>query len=191
MTKKRCEWAHHSDFMKSYHDNEWGIPQHDDEVLFEFLVLEGMQAGLSWNTILKKRDNFRIAFDYFDYNLIAEYPEQKIEALLQDKGIIRNRLKVESVITNARSFLEIRNDFVTFNEYIWGFVNQEPILNSWSSLSEIPANTDLSSKICKDLKKKGFKFIGTTIVYAFMQAVGIVNDHLTSCFRYDEIKQAY
>ena len=191
MSKKRCEWALHDELMRNYHDTEWGVPQHDDTILFEFLVLEGMQAGLSWNTILRKRDNFRKAFDNFDYNKISKYSEDKIENLLQNKSIIRNRLKIHSVITNAKSFLAIREEYGTFDDYIWSFVNHKPILNSWISLNELPSNTELSEKISRDLKKKGFKFIGTTIVYAFMQAVGLVNDHTTYCFRYDEIKQTY
>ena len=177
--------------MIRYHDTEWGVPQHDDKILFEFLILEGMQAGLSWDTILKKRDNFRNAFDNFDYNKITDYKEETIEKLLQNKGIIRNRLKLQSVITNAKTFLAIQNEYGSFDNYIWNFVNHKPIVNTWASLSEIPSNTEISEKISKNLKKKGFKFIGTTIVYAFMQAVGIVNDHTTYCFRYEEIKQMY
>jgi len=150
-----------------------------------------MQAGLSWDTILKKRENFRKAFDNFDYNNIAKYSEDNVEKLLQNKGIIRNRLKIQSVITNANAYLEIQNEYESFDHYIWSFVNHKPIVNTWSSLDEIPSNTELSEKISKDLKKRGFKFIGTTIVYAFMQAVGIVNDHTTYCFRYEEIKQKY
>ncbi|TFG17313.1 MAG: DNA-3-methyladenine glycosylase I [Promethearchaeota archaeon] len=191
MSKKRCEWALHNELMKNYHDKEWGVPQHDDKVLFEFLILEGMQAGLSWDTILKKRENFRKAFDNFDYIKIVNYSEDKIEILLQNKGIIRNRLKLQSVISNAKAFLSIQNEYSTFDNYIWNFVNYKPIVNTCSSLNEIPSNTELSEKISKDLKKKGFKFIGTTIIYAFMQAVGIVNDHTTDCFRYEEIKQLY
>ena len=177
--------------MIKYHDSEWGVPQHDDTILFEFLILEGMQAGLSWDIILKKRENFRKAFDNFNYNKIAKYSEENIEKHLQNKGIIRNRLKIQSVITNARAFLEIRNQYGTFDDYIWKFVNYKPIINSWTSLKDIPSNTELSEKISNDLKRRGFKFIGTTIVYAFMQAVGIVNDHTTYCFRYEEIKQKY
>lgn len=191
MTKNRCEWALHDELMKNYHDREWGVPQHDDKILFEFLILEGMQAGLSWNTILRKRDNFRHAFDNFDYIKISKYSEDKIESLLQNKGIIRNRLKINSVISNAKSFLAIRDEYGTFDNYIWSFVNHQPILNSFTSLNELPSNTELSEKISRDLKKNGFKFIGTTIIYAFMQAVGLVNDHTTYCFRYEEIKQIY
>ena len=177
--------------MINYHDLEWGVPQHDDKTLFEFLILEGMQAGLSWNTILKKRENFRKAFDDFDYNKIAEYSEDNIEKLLQNSGIIRNRLKIQSVITNAKAFLAIQKEYGSFDKYIWSFVNYKPIVNTCSSLHDIPSNTELSEKISKNLKKRGFKFIGTTIMYAFMQAVGMVNDHTTYCFRYDEIKQIY
>ncbi len=191
MTKNRCEWALHDELMKNYHDREWGVPQHDDKILFEFLILEGMQAGLSWNTILRKRDNFRHAFDNFDYIKISKYSEDKIESLLQNKGIIRNRLKINSVISNAKSFLAIRDEYGTFDNYIWSFVNHQPILNSFTSLNELPSNTELSEKISRDLKKNGFKFIGTTIIYAFMQAVGLVNDHTTYCYRYEEIKQTY
>jgi DNA-3-methyladenine glycosylase I len=177
--------------MITYHDSEWGVPQHDDKILFEFLILEGMQAGLSWSTILKKRKHFRNAFDNFDYNKIAKYSEHKVEELLENKGIIRNRLKIQSVITNAKSYIRVQNDFGSFDEYIWSFVNYTPIVNSWSSLDQVPSNTEVSTKISKDLKKRGFKFIGTTITYAFMQAVGLVNDHTTYCFRYKEIKQSY
>ena len=191
MSRNRCEWALNSELMKNYHDKEWGVPQHDDKVLFEFLILEGMQAGLSWDTILKKRENFRKAFDNFDYMKIANYSEDKIEILLQNKGIIRNRLKIQSLISNAKAFLSIQNEYSTFDNYIWNFVNYKPIVNTWSSLNEIPSNTALSEKISKDLKKIGFKFIGTTIIYAFMQAVGLVNDHATYCFRYEEIKKLY
>ena len=191
MSRNRCEWALNSELMKNYHDKEWGVPQHDDMVLFEFLILEGMQAGLSWDTILKKRENFRKAFDNFDYIKIANYSEDKIEILLQNKGIIRNRLKIQSLISNAKAFLSIQNEYSTFDNYIWNFVNYKPIVNTWSSLNEIPSNTALSEKISKDLKKIGFKFIGTTIIYAFMQAVGLVNDHATYCFRYEEIKKLY
>jgi len=191
MIKRRCEWALHSDLSKKYHDVEWGVPQHDDKVLFEFLVLEGMQAGLSWETILKKRDHFRTAFDNFNYSKITKYPQDRIERLLQDKGIIRNRLKIQSVIANAKCFLTIQEEFGSFNKYIWDYVDHKPIVNSWNSLSELPSHTELSEKISKNLKKRGFKFVGATIIYAFMQAVGIVNDHITSCFRYKEIIANY
>jgi DNA-3-methyladenine glycosylase I len=185
---QRCEWANYNIKMKEYHDREWGVPEHDDIILFEFLILEGMQAGLSWNTILNKRENFREAFDNFDYNVIARYEENKIEELLENKGIIRNRLKINSVVSNAKAFINIIEEFGSFNKYLWDFVNQKPIHNSWSTLSEIPSNTELSDKISKDLKKRSFKFVGSTIVYAFIQAVGLINDHVVDCFRYDEIK---
>ncbi|MFX1558369.1 MAG: DNA-3-methyladenine glycosylase I [Promethearchaeota archaeon] len=185
---QRCEWANYNAQMKEYHDKEWGVPEHDDINLFEFLILEGMQAGLSWNTILNKRENFREAFDNFDYNKIAQYQENKIEKLLENKGIIRNRLKLNSVVTNAKAFIKIIEEFGSFDKYLWDFVNNKPIHSAWNTLSELPSNTELSDKISQDLKKKGFKFIGSTIIYAFMQAVGIVNDHVVNCFRYNEIK---
>ena len=156
-------------------------------MLYELLILEGMQAGLSWNTVLKKRDNFRKAFDNFNYNKIIKYGENKIEELLQNKEIIRNRLKVQSVVTNAKCFIEVQKKYGSFDKYIWSFVNYKTIHNSWKKLEEVPSNTDLSDKISKDMKKKGFKFIGTTIIYAFLQAIGIVNDHTIDCFRYDEL----
>jgi len=187
--KIRCEWSDYNDKMRDYHDKEWGNPQHDDNVLFEFLILEGMQAGLSWNTILQKRHNFRLAFNDFNYYEISNYNIEKIEELLQNSGIIRNRLKIQSVVTNAKAFIEIQEEFGFFNDYIWKFVNFKPIHNSWQSLQEIPSNNELSNEISKDLKKRGFKFVGSTIIYAFMQAVGIVNDHLTYCFRYKELKR--
>jgi DNA-3-methyladenine glycosylase I len=173
--------------MKQYHDKEWGVPNHDDESLFEFLILEGVQAGLSWNTILQKRENFRKAFDNFDYKKIALYKEEKIEELMNNSGIIRNRLKINAAITNAKAFLKIQKEFGSFDKYLWQFVNNTPIVNKFESLSELPSQTTESELMSKDLKKRGFKFIGPTICYAFMQAVGMVNDHLISCFRYDEI----
>jgi DNA-3-methyladenine glycosylase I len=183
----RCHWVGNDELMKEYHDKEWGVPEHNDQILFEFLILEGMQAGLSWSTILNKRENFKKAFDNFDYEKIAKYDEKKIERLLENKGIIRNRLKIQSTITNAKSFLEVRNEFTSFDKYLWNFVDNKPINNTWKELQEIPANTVLSDIISKDLKKRGFKFIGTTIIYAFMQAIGLVNDHLVSCFKYKEL----
>ncbi|NVM19531.1 MAG: DNA-3-methyladenine glycosylase I [Candidatus Lokiarchaeota archaeon] len=183
----RCKWADHNDLMREYHDKEWGTPQHDDRILYELLILEGMQAGLSWNTVLHKRDNFREAFDNFDYNKITKYSEKKIEELMQNEGIIRNRLKIQSVITNAKSFVKVQKDLGSFNNYIWGFVNNKVNLNSWKKLEEIPPNSALSDKISKDMKKRGFKFIGTTIIYAFLQAIGVVNDHTTDCYRYGEL----
>jgi len=173
--------------MKNYHDKEWGTPLHDDKMLYELLVLEGMQAGLSWNTVLKKRANFKKALDNFDYLQIVKYNEKKIEELMQNEGIIRNRLKIQSVITNAKTFIKVQEEFGSFDNYIWGFVNNKTIQNSWKKLEELPPNTDLSDKISKDMKKRGFKFIGTTIIYAFLQAIGVVNDHTIDCFRYKEL----
>jgi DNA-3-methyladenine glycosylase I len=183
----RCKWADYDDLMKSYHDKEWGTPQHDDKMLYELLILEGMQAGLSWSTVLKKRKNFSKALDGFDYNKIMKYGEKKVEELMQNKGIIRNRLKIQSIITNAKAFLKVQEEFGSFDSYIWGFVNNKPIQNSWKKLDDLPPNTDLSDKISKDMKKRGFKFIGTTIIYAFLQAIGVVNDHTIDCFRYKEL----
>jgi DNA-3-methyladenine glycosylase I len=180
--KERCYWANSSPEMKEYHDKEWGVPEHNDRKLFELLILEGMQAGLSWSTILRKRQNFRGSFDDFDYNKIAKYTENKIEELLQNEGIIRNRLKIQAVITNAKMMLKVIKEFGSFDKYIWSFVNNKPIVNQWESLSDIPPKIELSELISKDLKKKGFKFVGSTIVYAFMQAVGMVDDHLIDCF---------
>jgi DNA-3-methyladenine glycosylase I len=183
----RCSWANYNDAMKDYHDKEWGTPVHDDQLLFEFLVLEGAQAGLSWNTILQKRENFRTAFDNFDYNKIAKYNEQKVEDLLNNKGIIRNRLKIEAVIANAKAYIEVQKEFDTFDKYIWQFVNNKPQINKFKTLEDLPAKTEQSELISKELKKRGFKFIGPTICYAFMQAVGLVNDHVQDCFRYEQI----
>lgn len=183
----RCKWAEYDDLMKEYHDKEWGTPQHEDKMLYELLILEGMQAGLSWNTILKKRINFKNAFDDFDYKKIVTYSEKKIEELMQNEGIIRNRLKIQSIITNAKAFIEVQEEFSSFDNYIWSFVNHKQIQNSWKKLEELPSSTDLSDIISKDMKKRGFKFIGTTIIYAFLQAIGVVNDHTTECFRYKEL----
>jgi len=188
---KRCKWAEYDDLMKVYHDKEWGFPQHDDRMLFELLILEGMQAGLSWNTVLQKRDNFRKAFDNFDYNKIVKYNENMIEELMQNKGIIRNRLKIQSVITNSKSFIKIQEEYGSFDKYIWDFVDNKPIQNSWRKLEELPSKTELSDKISKDMKKRGFKFIGTIIIYAFLQAIGVVNDHTTDCFRYKELAKSH
>ena len=188
---KRCEWVSQDPLMIKYHDQEWGTPTHDDTSLFELLILEGMQAGLSWSTILNKRENFRKVFDNFDYEKIALYGDQKVENLLQDKAIIRNRLKIQSVITNAKEFIKVREEFGSFDKFIWNFVDKKPINNSFEHLSEIPANSELSDTISKAMKKKGFKFIGTTIIYSYLQAIGILNDHLTYCFRYDEIIKNY
>ncbi|TFG20498.1 MAG: DNA-3-methyladenine glycosylase I [Promethearchaeota archaeon] len=188
---ERCEWVDQDPLMIKYHDQEWGTPTHDDRVLFELLILEGMQAGLSWKTILNKRENFRKAFDNFDYEKIALYNDQKVEDLLQDKGIIRNRLKIQSMIINAKEFIKIREEFGSFDKFIWNFVNGKPVNNSFEQLSQIPANSSLSDTISKALKKRGFKFIGTTIIYSYLQGIGIVNDHLTYCFRYNEIIKNY
>ena len=187
MEKQRCAWPGKDPLYLSYHDEEWGVPVYDETKLFEFLLLETFQAGLSWITILRKRENFREAFDGFDYKKIANYSEEKIEALLQDAGIIRNKLKVRSAVTNALAFIEIQKEFGSFKKYIWGFVDGKPIQNTFKEMSEMPANTPLSDTISKDLKKRGFKFVGSTVVYAHMQATGMVNDHLESCFRYNEV----
>ena len=173
--------------MVKYHNKEWGVPVHNDRKLFEFLLLEGFQAGLSWITILKKRENFRKAFDNFDFNKIVSYNNRKINSLMKDAGIIRNKLKIESAVSNAKAFIEVRKQFGTFNKYIWDFVNNKPIINNPKRISDIPASTKLSDLISKDLKERGFKFVGTTIIYAHMQATGMVNDHTTNCFRYRHI----
>jgi len=186
--KIRCPWPSNDKLMIKYHDKEWGVPLHNDRKLFEFLLLEGFQAGLSWRTILHKRDNFRKAFDNFDFNKIAKYNKRKINALLKDAGIIRNKLKINSAVSNAKAFIAVRKEFGTFDKYIWEFVNGKPIKNKFKSLKELPARTELSDLISKDLKNRGFNFVGSTIVYAHMQATGMVNDHLVNCFRYNECK---
>lgn len=185
----RCKWAENDDQMVTYHDLEWGNPVHDDQLLFEFLILEGAQAGLSWSTILKKREEYRNAFENFDYNRIAKYTEQRIEKLMENEGIIRNRLKIEAVITNAKAFIKIKKEIGSFDKYIWKFVNYKTIDNKFIELSELPSKTEQSEQMSKDLKKRGFKFVGPTICYAFMQAVGMVNDHVQNCYRYEEIKK--
>ena len=187
--KNRCPWTSDDKLMIKYHDKEWGVPLHNDRKLFEFLILEGFQAGLSWRTILHKRENFRKAFDKFDFNKVAKYDRKKINSLLKDAGIIRNKLKIKGAIANAKAFIQVRKEFGTFNKYIWGFVNGKPIQNNFKSSTEIPAKTKLSDKISEDLKKRGFKFVGSTIVYAHMQATGMVNDHITSCFRNEQLSQ--
>ncbi len=187
-TKIRCPWPSDDSLMIKYHDKEWGVPLHNDRKLFEFLILEGFQAGLSWRTVLHKRENFRKAFDNFDFNKIAKYNKRKINSLLKDAGIIRNKLKIEGAITNAKAFLLVRKEFRTFDKYIWGFVDGKPIQNKFKSLKELPAKTKLSDKISDDLKKRGFEFVGSTIVYAHMQATGMVNDHIIRCYRYKEVK---
>jgi DNA-3-methyladenine glycosylase I len=189
--KQTCSWPNGDPLLLRYHDTEWGVPLHSDKKLFEFLILEGFQAGLSWLTILRKRENFRKAFDEFDFDKVAKYDPRKINSLLQDSGIIRNKLKIESAVSNARAFIEIRKKFGTFDKYIWKFIGNKPICNRFESLKEIPARTDLSDFISKDLKKRRFKFVGSTIVYAHMQATGMVNDHIKSCFRYKEIIEKY
>jgi DNA-3-methyladenine glycosylase I len=188
-TKKTCPWPGNNELMIKYHDDEWGVPVHDDRKLFEFLVLDAFQAGLSWSTILNKRENFRKAFDNFQPEVIAEYSEGKIESLLQDAGIIRNKLKVRATVTNARSFLKIQDEFGSFDQYIWRFTGGKPKINRWKKLEEIPASTAVSDHMSKDLKKRGFKFVGTTICYAFMQAAGMVNDHIVDCFRYSKVAE--
>lgn len=185
--KIRCDWCIGDPLYESYHDMEWGVPVYDDHKLFEFLILETFQAGLSWLTVLRKRENFRKAFESFDYQKIAKYGQDKIDKLLQDSGIIRNRLKIKATITNAQAFMHVQEEFGSFSNYIWGFVDGKPIKNNFKSLKDIPANTPLSDIISKDLKKRGFKFVGTTVVYAHMQATGMVNDHITSCFRYEKV----
>jgi DNA-3-methyladenine glycosylase I len=186
--KNRCSWSSDDKLMIKYHDKEWGVPLHNDRKLFEFLILEGFQAGLSWRTILHKRENFRKAFDNFDFNKVAKYNRRKINSLLKNAGIIRNKLKIEGSITNAKAFLQVRKEFGTFNKYIWSFVDAKPIQNKFKSLKQLPAKTELSDKISEDLKKRGFKFVGSTIVYAHMQATGMVNDHIVSCYRYKDVK---
>ena len=187
MDKHKCGWCLGDALYEAYHDNEWGLPVKDDALLFEFLVLETFQAGLSWITILKKRENFRNALDQFDYRKIAEYDENKIQSLLQDAGIIRNKLKVRATVSNALAFMKVQDEFESFSAYVWGFVNHTPIKNSIENYKNGPATTKISDALSKDLKKRGFKFVGSTVVYAFMQAVGMVNDHETNCFRYNEV----
>lgn len=181
MEKIRCGWCGKDELYMDYHDNEWGKPVYDDDTLFEFLVLESFQAGLSWITILRKRENFRKAFDNFDYKIIAEYNDTKVEELMADTGIVRNRLKVLATINNAKRFMEVQKEFGSFSKYIWGFVDNQPIINQPSTLKDVPATTDISDALAKDLKKRGFKFLGSTVVYAHMQATGMVNDHVLDC----------
>ena len=188
---KRCTWVSSDSLYLKYHDEEWGVPEYNDQKLFEMLILEGAQAGLSWITVLKKRENYQEAFDNFDVNKIISYDDQKIESLLKNEGIIRNRLKINSVIINARAYLDIQQEFGSFKQYIWSFVDGRPKINKWKTISDIPALTAESDIMSKDLKKRGFKFVGSTICYAFMQAVGMVNDHTQDCFRYQEILSQY
>jgi DNA-3-methyladenine glycosylase I len=192
MDKVRCAWVQDKELIYvNYHDYEWGIPIHDDGLLFEFLILEGMQAGLSWITVLKKRENFRKSFDYFNAEKIALYGDDKVMDLLSDKGIIRNKRKILSAIDNAKAYLRVKAEWGSFSEYIWSFVNGKPIMNHYECIEDVPAETETSRKMSKDLKKRGFKFVGARICYAFMQAVGMVNDHTTDCFRYKEIVDDY
>jgi len=187
--RRRCPWAKGENYI-GYHDTEWGVPVHDDRLLFEFLILEGAQAGLSWSTILNKRDGYREAFDNFDPAVVASYGEKKRQSLLADVRIVRNRLKIDAAIRNAQVFLDTVREFGSFDRYIWGFVEGKPKQNAWESITEVPARTPESDALSADLKRRGFKFVGTTICYAFMQAVGMVNDHLVDCFRHRELKQA-
>ena len=183
----RCEWVARDPLLIEYHDREWGVPVHDDRLLYEFLVLDAFQAGLSWSIVLKKRENFRRAFRDFDPFKIAKFNTAKVDRLLQDSGIIRNKLKIESTISNAKSFLDVREEFGSFDKYIWRFVNYRTIQNRWKSIKDVPAKTDESDLMSKDMKKRGFRFVGSTICYAFMQAAGLVNDHVVNCFRYKEL----
>ena len=186
---RRCPWAK-TELYVQYHDTEWGVPVHDDRLLFEFLTLEGAQAGLNWEIILKKRQNYREAFDQFDPAIVARYGSKKRNGLLADAGIVRNWLKIEAAIQNAQAFLAVEDELGTFDEYIWGFVGHEPKQNAWKSIKEVPAKTPESDAMSKDLKRRGFKFVGSTICYAFMQAVGMVNDHVVDCFRHSELSRS-
>ncbi len=185
--KTRCDWGTTDPLYIAYHDEVWGMPEHDDQKLFEMLILEGFQAGLSWITILKKRENFLLAFDNFDPVKVSKYDENKVQELLQNAGIIRNKLKIRAAISNAKAYFEIVEEFGSLDKYLWSFVDQKPINNNFKSLSEMPAQTSISEKMSKDLKKRGFKFVGPIICYAFMQAVGMVNDHTLDCFRFKEV----
>jgi len=187
MDKVRCSWVGNDPLYLQYHDEEWGVPLYEEQQLFEFLILETFQAGLSWITVLRKRENFRTALDNFDYLMISNYSEQKIDELLNNAGIIRNKLKIKATISNAIAFMEVQKEFGSFSKYIWNFVDGKPLENKWKLKREVPANTELSNIVSKDLKKRGFKFVGTTVIYAYMQATGIVNDHATNCFRYNEV----
>ncbi len=187
MSVTRCEWAGDDPLYRRYHDEEWGVPLHDDRALFEFLILEGCQAGLSWLTILRKREGYRQAYDHFDVNKVARYDEAKIQELLANPAIVRNRLKVRASVTNARAFLKVKEAFGSFDDYLWRFVDGRPIVNHFQRLADIPASTPISDTLSKDLKKRGFTFVGSTICYALMQAVGMVNDHETGCFRHQAL----
>jgi len=186
---KRCEWCLSNDTQIEYHDKEWGNPCYDDKVHFEFLVLESAQAGLSWNTILMKRNNYRIAYDNFDVNKVKKYDEDKVNELVNNAGIVRNRKKIEASINNAILFCDIQKEFGSFSNYLWSFVDNKPIINSWKTMEELPAKTELSDRVSKELKKRGFKFLGSTTIYAHLQAVGIINDHTIDCFRYKEVQK--
>jgi DNA-3-methyladenine glycosylase I len=188
--KTRCRWVADDELYRKYHDEEWGVPAHDDGKLFELLILEGVQAGLSWLTVLRKRENYRRAFDGFDAEKIAAYDSKKVERLMEDKGIIRNRLKIKAAIENARAFLKVREEWGTFDAYLWQFIGGKPKQNFWRTLEEVPSKTAESEAMSKDLARRGFKFVGSTICYAFMQAVGMVNDHTTDCFRYAELSKS-
>ncbi|HLT54174.1 MAG TPA: DNA-3-methyladenine glycosylase I [Flavobacteriaceae bacterium] len=187
MEKHRCGWCVGDPLYEAYHDTEWGVPVYDDATLFEFLILETFQAGLSWITILRKRENFRKAFDHFDYKKIANYKQKKIDSLLEDAGIIRNKLKVNATVTNAQAFMKVQEEFGSFSNYIWKFTDGKPIKNTLQNYKQVPATTPLSDALSKDLKKRGFKFVGSTVIYAHMQATGMVNDHEVNCFRYNEV----
>jgi len=187
--KKRCAWAQNSKSEQNYHDKEWGVPVHDDRLLFEFLILEGAQAGLSWSIILNKREGYRKAFANFEARKVAKFNQDKIDKLLTDETIVRNKLKINAAVTNARAFLKVQQEFGSFDKYIWQFVNYKPIQNSWQDSAEVPASSQISAAMSANLKHRGFKFVGITICYAFMQAVGMVNDHTIDCFRYQQIKR--
>lgn len=184
----RCGWCRGDALYEAYHDQEWGVPVYDDDTLFEFLVLETFQAGLSWITVLRKRENFRKAFDAFDYKKIADYDERKLATLMEDTGIIRNKLKIRATVSNAQAFIKIQKEFGSFSSYIWQFVSGKPIVNQVKNYKKAPATTEISDRLSKDLKKRGFKFVGSTVIYAHMQATGMVNDHEVTCFRYHELK---
>jgi DNA-3-methyladenine glycosylase I len=186
--KPRCSWPGEDPLYQHYHDTEWGVPVRSDKKLFEFLILEGVQAGLSWITVLRKREAYRAAYDNFDWNKIAAYDAKKLEELMNNPGIIRNRLKVKASVTNAKAFIKVREEFGTFSKYIWSFLGDKPLQNKWKSPKEVPAVTELATKISKDMKKRGFTFVGPTIIYAHMQATGMVNDHITGCFRHKELR---
>lgn len=189
MQMERCAWCGTDELYVKYHDEEWGVPVHDDKKHFEFLVLESAQAGLSWLTILRKRENYRAAYDDFDVTLVSNYDDDKYNELLNNKGIVKNRLKIRASINNAKHFVKIQEEFGSFDRYIWQFTDNRPVVNNWTSMSEIPAASGLSDRVSADLKARGFKFLGTTIVYAHLQATGLINDHVAGCFRHDNIKQ--